>query len=67
MHNLHGLYTTQFITMNYVGLSDSAFFPITIVAGAIVMIFDSFPIDCLTIMDLSIPSVNGLMQKYYDK
>ena len=49
------------------GLTDSAFSTITIVAEAIVIIFDSFMIVCLPIMDLLIPSVDSLMQKHYGK
>ena len=47
----HIIHTCIYIYIQYkVGLSDSAFSTITIVAEAIVMIFDSFTIVCLPIM-----------------
>ena len=47
-------------------LSDSPFSAIMIVAKAIVTIFDSFTVLCLSIMDLLFLSVNCLAQKHYD-
>ena len=50
-----------------VGLSDSTFSTITIVAEAMVTIFASFMIVCLPILGQLLRSPNCLAHKHYDK